>query len=64
MWYNLTFDQPLHLFLLNKNQLYGIEHLLQNVVVCVEQDGDVRKDMVTWIIVGWALMKDKQVYRE
>ena len=53
-------DQPLQFLLFNKNQLYRIEHLLQNVVVCVEQDGDVRKDMVTWIIVGWALMKDKQ----
>ena len=35
------FDQPLHFLLFNKNQLYGIEHLLQNVVVCVVDDGDV-----------------------
>ena len=57
-------DQPLQFLLFNKNQLYRIEHLLQNVVVCVVDGGDVGVDMVTWIIVGWALMKDKQVGRE
>ena len=54
-------DQPLQFLLFNRNKLYRIEHLLQNVVVCVVYDGDVGIDMVTWIIVGWALMKDKQV---